>query len=83
MSENERLYEERQERINEKFNIVDLRINNHAERIDKLEQYQSRAEMQIENLCEQIKSLVSTMKWAMGLTVTTLLGFLFWYIQNL
>ena len=36
------------------------RLNNHGDRIDKLEQYQSRSEVQISNLCEQIKNLVST-----------------------
>jgi len=57
-------------------------MNNHSERLDVLEQDRSRTEQKIENLCDQIKSLVSTMKWFMGVLITTLLGFFIWYIQN-
>lgn len=74
---------EKHKRIDEKFELHEKRLNNHGNRIDKLEQYQSRTEVKIENLIEQIKSLVSTIKWAMGLTITTLLGFFIWYIQSL
>lgn len=74
---------ERHKRVNERLDTHERRINNHSERIDRLEQYQSRTEAKIENLCEQIKSLVQTIKWSMTLAVTTLLGFFIWYIQNL
>ena len=74
--------------MNDEFVIKQLdtherRLNNHGDRIDKLEQYQSRSEVQINNLCEQIKSLVSTIKWSMGLLITVLVGFIIWYIQHL
>ena len=74
--------------MNDEFVIKQLdtherRLNNHGDRIDKLEQYQSRSEVQINHLCDQIKSLVSTIKWSMGLLITTLIGFLIWYIQSL
>lgn len=59
------------------------RLNNHGDRIDKLEQYQSKSEVQISNLCEQIKNLVSTIKWSMGLLITALVGFFIWYVQAL
>lgn len=75
--------EEKHKRIDEKFELHEKRLNNHGDRIDKLEQYQSRTEVKIENLIDQIKSLVTTIKWAMGLTITTLLGFFIWYIQSL
>jgi phage shock protein A len=74
---------EKHKNIEQRLTTQDTRLNNHSERIDKLEQYQSRTETKIENLCEQIKALVTTIKWAMGLTVTTLLGFFIWYIQSL
>ena len=75
--------EEKHKRIDERLDVHDTRLNNHSERIDKLEQYQSRTEAQIANLCEQIKSLITTMRWFMGLMVGTLLGFFIWYIQQL
>lgn len=70
-------------RIDERLEVQDKRINNHSERLDRLEQYQSKSEEQIKNLCKQIESLVSTIKWSMGLLITTLIGFIIWYIQNL
>lgn len=73
---------ERHTNLNETLSRHERRMNNHSERLDVLEQDRSRTEQKIENLCDQIKSLVSTMKWFMGVLVTTLLGFFIWYIQN-
>ncbi|WP_142415393.1 hemolysin XhlA family protein [Hathewaya massiliensis] len=74
--------QERHKRIDEKIEVHERRINNHSERIDKLEQYQSKTEAKIENLCEQISSLVSTMKWFIGLLVGSFVGFFFYAIQR-
>lgn len=79
----EDMCELKHKRIDERLETQDDRLNNHAKRIDKLEQYQSRSEVEIRNLCEQIKSLVSTIKWSMGLLGTSLVGFIIWYIQQL
>ena len=43
----------------------------------------ARSEVSITNLCDQIKSLVSIIKWYFGLTFATMLTFIVWYIQNL
>ncbi len=72
-----------EEYVTKQLETHEKRLNNHGDRLDKLEQYQSRSEVQIGNLCEQIKSLISTIKWSMGLLITTLLGFIIWYIQSL
>jgi len=72
-----------EEYVTKQLETHEKRLNNHGDRIDKLEQYQSKSEVQINNLCEQIKSLVSTIKWSMGLLITTLIGFFIWYIQSL
>lgn len=77
------LCEAKHKRVDERLDVQDNRLNNHGDRIDMLERYQSRSEVQIKNLCEQIKSLVTTIKWSMGLLITTLVGFIIWYIQNL
>lgn len=78
------------EKIEEKIKYLEKedsrherRLNDHGKRIDALEQFKSSTEIEIRNLIEQIKSLVSTMKWFMGLMFGTLLGFLIWYIQKL
>jgi F0F1-type ATP synthase assembly protein I len=79
----EDICKEKHKRIDEKFDTHERRLNNHGERIDALEQFKSSTETEIKNLIEQIKSLVVTMRWFMGLMVGTLLGFFIWYIQRL
>lgn len=79
---NEELCLERHKRIDEKVEVHERRINNHSERIDKLEQYQSKTEAKIESLCDQIGSLVNTMKWFIGLLVGSFVGFFFYAIQH-
>ena len=74
---------ERHKRIDERLDVHDVRLNNHGERIDALEQHKSRTEVEIKNLIEQIKSLVTTMRWFMGLFASSLIGFFIWYIQNI
>jgi chromosome segregation ATPase len=73
---------EKHKRIEEKLGVHDTRLNNHSERIDKLEQYQSRTEAQITSLCEQIKNLVTTMRWFMGLLVGSFVSFFFYAVQH-
>lgn len=77
------LCKHKHERVDEILDNHDSRLSDHDRRIDLLEQFQSRSEVQIMNLCKEIESLVSTIKWSMGVLITTLLGFFIWYIQNL
>lgn len=74
---------EKHKQIDKQFSVNERRINNHSERIDKLEQFRSSTETEMKNLIEQIKALVSTIKWMMTTTIVMLAGFLFWYIQKL
>lgn len=70
-----------EELIEHKLKIHEKRINNHSERLDKIEQAQSEFKVEIKNLCDSIKSLTNTMRWFMGIWVTSLLGFFFYAIQ--
>lgn len=74
---------EKHKRIDETLGRHDTRLNNHSSRIDNLEKHQSRTEVKIENLIDQIKPLVTAIWWAVGLTITTLLGFFIWYVKNI
>ncbi|NEZ76295.1 hypothetical protein EXM98_06355 [Clostridium botulinum] len=74
--------EEKHKRLEEKINVHDIRINNHSERIDKIEQNQFRTDAKMENLCDQLKQLVSVLKWYVGLTVGALVSFFFYTIQH-
>lgn len=62
--------------------VHEKRINNHAERIDKLEQNDVKRDTQIENLCKSIEGLTTSIKWALGLFAGSLVGFFFYAIQN-
>lgn len=74
---------EKHKRIDERMEIQDKRLDNHSNRLDKLEQFESSTRIEIRNLIEQIKNLVNTLRWFTGITITTLIGFFIWYIQNL
>lgn len=74
---------EKHKRVDECLATQDRRLSNHSERIDKLEQFESSTRIEIRNLIEQIKNLVSALRWFTGITITTLVGFFIWYIQNL
>lgn len=76
------LCDERHNQINYRLNIHEKRLNNHGQRIDHLEQYKSKTEAQINNLCDQIKSLVTTMRWFIGLLVGAFISFFFYAIQQ-
>ncbi|CBZ04391.1 hypothetical protein, CF-8 family [Clostridium botulinum H04402 065] len=66
-----------EELISHQIEIHEKRLNNHSERIDKIEQSQSRTDAKIENLCDQLKQLVSVLKWYIGLSVGALVSFFF------
>lgn len=83
MEYNENVCIEKHKRVDERLDLTERRLNDHSARLDKVEQYQSRFEIQIENLCSKIDSLLSAMKWTTGLLITTLAGFFIWYIQQL
>jgi chromosome segregation ATPase len=76
------LCNEKHKRIEERLEIQDRRLNNHSERLDKIEQLQSRTEAQISSLCDQIKSLVTTMRWFIGLLVGAFVSFFFYAVQQ-
>lgn len=83
MNYNLELCKEKHKRIDEKLNTHERRLNDHGSRIDQLEQYQSKTETMIKNLCERIDGLVTTMRWFMGLLVGAFVTFFFYIIQRL
>ena len=57
--------------------------DNHEKRLGRLEQYKSKSEEQINNLCKQIGSLVTTIRWFIGAIFGSLSAFFIWYVQQL
>lgn len=74
---------EKHNRIDEKFLINERRLNNHSERIDELEKFQHSTMIEIRNLTDQIKELISAMKWAAIFAISTFVAFFIWYVQRL
>ncbi|CEO27203.1 hemolysin XhlA family protein [Paraclostridium sordellii] len=58
------------------------RINNHSERLDKLEQSDVKRDIQIDNLCKSIEGLINTLKWGLGFIFSGFVGLFFYAIQN-
>lgn len=58
------------------------RLNDHSKRLDVLEQFKSSTEAEVRNLIEQIKSLVTTMRWFIGLLVGAFVSFFFYALQQ-
>ena len=78
----EKLCEQKHKQTDDKLCTHDKRLNNHSERIDKLEQRGSAVDAKIENLCEKIDGLVTTMRWFIGLIVGAFVGFFFYAAQR-
>lgn len=70
-------------RVDEVLDSHDVLLSKHDQRIDLLERAEARSEVRMSNLCERIDSLISAIKWSMGMLVTSLIGFVIWYIQNI
>jgi hypothetical protein len=70
------------ELIKDKLDTHERRLNDHSVRLDRLEQRGAAVDEKIENLCAQIKNLVTTMRWFIGLIVGAFVSFFFYAIQN-
>ncbi|AIY83224.1 hemolysin XhlA family protein [Clostridium baratii] len=71
-----------EELIKDKLKTHDTRLNNHADRIDKLEQGQAEFRIQIQNLCKSLEGLTNVLKWGLGFLITGFVTFFFYAIQN-
>jgi len=79
---NDELCSEKHKRLEEKCELHDKRLNNHGDRLDKLEQDNASFKAELKNLCENLKQLTSVLKGLIGLGATTLVGFFIYAIQN-
>jgi chromosome segregation ATPase len=76
------LCEEKHKRVDERLDTHEKRLNSHSEELDRLSMSDARNTNEISNLCKQIGDLVTTLRWLIGLLVTTLGGFFIWAIQS-
>lgn len=71
-----------EELVEHQLKVHDDRLNNHANRIDKLEQDGAALKTEIKNLCENLKQLTTVMKWFIGLLIGSFVGFFFYAVQH-
>ena len=76
------LCKEKHERINEKLDTHNSWLKDHERKIDTLTKSDAENGVSIKNLCEQLKDLVTTIKWLIGMLLTSMIGFFIWAVQK-
>lgn len=71
-----------EELIKDKLETHEKRINNHGDRLDKLEQDGRELKTELKNLCENLKSLTNMMKWFITAMGGALISFFFYAVQT-
>ncbi|NFN81201.1 hypothetical protein FDB25_12345 [Clostridium botulinum] len=70
------------ELVKDKLETHDRRLNNHGDRLDKLEQDNASFRTELKNLCDNLKQLTGVLKWLIALGTSTLVGFFIYTIQT-
>lgn len=78
----DKLCEAEHKRLNEKIDVHERRINNHSERLDRIELANGRLEERLNSLITQLENLNKTMKWFMGLLLGGIVSFFFYTVQQ-
>lgn len=65
-----------------KISEHDKELENHNNRLNKLEQDGVELKAEIKNLCIQLEGLTTVMKWFIGLLIGSFVGFFFYSIQQ-
>lgn len=71
-----------EELVKHQLGVHEKRLNDHSQRIDKLEQEGVALKTEIKNLCENIKSLTNMMKWFMTALIGAFISFFFYAVQQ-
>ena len=66
-----------EELITDKINTHERRINNHADRLDKLELHEAARDVKIDNLCEKLEKQTRSIYGLIGMVGTALVSFFF------
>lgn len=71
-----------EELMKHQIDVHDKRLNNYGQRLDKLEQENASLKVEIKNLCDNLKSLTSILKWFICLLIGAFVSFFFYVIQQ-
>lgn len=78
----EELCKEKHKGIDEKFERHEKWLGEHEGKIDELCKSDATNTQAIKELCAQIASLVTTIRWLIGVVITSLIGFFVFAVQN-
>ena len=78
----EKLCEQRHNRIDEKLMTLEKRVERHGIQLDKLEVFSNRLEERLDSLIKQLSTLNTTIKRFIALIVGAFVSFFFYIIQQ-
>ena len=71
-----------EELLKETLETHEKRINNHADRLDKLEIHEAARDVKIDNLCDKLEKQTRSIYGLIGIVATALVGFFFYAVQQ-
>ena len=71
-----------EELLKEKLETHEKRINNHADRLDKLGIHEAARDVKIDNLCDKLEKQTRSIYGLIGIVATALVGFFFYAVQQ-
>lgn len=74
--------EERHKNISETLTRHEKRMNNHSERLDKIEQINSRLDERLTGLIKQLEKLNRWLAWVVTLVAGAAVSFILYVLQN-
>lgn len=78
----ELICKEKHKNIDKQLQVHDDRLDAHDKKLDQLSEDSREYKIQIQNLCKDISSLVTTMRWFMGLLIGAFVSFFFYAAQR-
>lgn len=67
----------------ERFQNHSVTIKEYENRISNLETFEASTRERIDGLIKSVEDLTSTMRWFMGILITSFVGFFFAFVQGL
>lgn len=80
--ENKSICDERHRQIDYRLDIAEKRLNNHSERLDRIELASGRLEERLNSLIKELENLTKTMKWFITALVGAFISFFFYAVQQ-
>lgn len=82
MNTEDKIFEEYRQRVKDKVDAHEVRINNHSVRLDKLEQNSVALDEKVKALIDKMDGLITTIRWASGFFIGGIVAFFFYAIQQ-